>query len=145
MAESGGLFDMAMRRQRVALIVGLTLAACLFAAKHAAAEDGACGLEAGTWATSKEACQYARRPSVAAALFGDNALLEWQRGYYRYQGVTCTIFSGQQETGRCTIRIECSVGGVRTMGSTAIELHTRQEFRFGTGPNSRVYYHCDSP
>jgi hypothetical protein len=144
MAGSGGLSDMAMRRHHLGLIVGLTSAACLFVAKHAAAEEGACGLEAGIWATPKEACQYARWSNVAAALFGNNALLEWQRGYYRYQGVTCTIFSDQPETDRCTIRIECPVGGVHSIGSTTIELHTRQEFRFGTGPDSHIYYHCDS-
>ena len=126
------------------LIAGLTWVACLFGAKDAAAEDGACGLETGTWATTKEACQYARWPNVAVTLFGNNALLEWQHGYYRYQGATCGFFSPpQREAQRCMLELECSVGGTHSIGWATIEPHTSQEFRFGTGPDSRIYYHCD--
>jgi hypothetical protein len=132
---------MTERARGAILIVSLTWSACLFGVTHVAAEEGACGLAAGIWATPKQACQYAHRPNEAAALFGDTALLEWGRGTYRYQGVTCGIFSYQAQADQCTLHIECE----RAMGSATIELHTSEEFRFGTGPQAQLYYRCDIP
>jgi hypothetical protein len=146
--ETGRLIhaDVASKRWLyTTLIAGLTWSACLSLAGHAGAEEGACGLETGIWATPKNACRYARWPNVAAALFGNDALLEWQRGYYRYQGGTCGIRSAQRETQRCKLELECSVGGTQSMGWATIEPRTSLEFRFGTGPDSHIYYRCDIP
>jgi hypothetical protein len=33
------------------------------------------------------------KPSEAASLYGDRALLELHPGYYRYEGARCAIFA----------------------------------------------------
>ena len=37
--------------------------------------------------------QYVMKPSEAASLYGDRALLELHPGYYRYEGARCAIFA----------------------------------------------------
>ena len=59
----------------------------------AAAAGGPCELEAGMWASPVEACQDVMKPSEAASLYGDRALLELHPGYYRYEGARCAIFA----------------------------------------------------
>ncbi len=123
---------------------GFALAGCLLFPCSAAADVGACGLENGMWATPKEACQYAGRPDEAAKRFGEDALLEWRLGYYLFEGANCSVFSSKLVEKQCTLRVECSYQGLRTVAEWGIEVQTSQQFRFGTRPNSPIYYYCAS-
>lgn len=109
---------------------------------NAVAETGSCGLETGIWASPREACRYARQPAEAIKQFGEDALLEWRLGSYRFEGANCTIFSDKLATGRCTLSVECSYQENRSVGEWSIEVQNAQTFRFGTRPASPIYYHC---
>jgi hypothetical protein len=124
------------------LLAGLAWSISAFVTEHAAAESGPCGLETGIWAAPKDACLFADRPDEATKRFGDDALLDWRQGYYRFEGANCTVFSAKVAAKQCTLRVECSYRGTRSMGEWGIELQTAQQFRFGIRPDSPIYYHC---
>jgi hypothetical protein len=140
--KTGETFSRATAWTR-SMIVGLASAMCFFVVGSVAVADGgACGLVTGIWAAPKEACQYAGHPDLAAKQFGEDALLEWHRGYYRFQGATCTIFSDKLVAKQCTLRVECSYQKSYSMAEWTIEIETTQQVRFGAHPDSPMYYHC---
>ncbi len=137
---------MASLHRRAVRVAGLAslacLCLCLSLLAEARAETGACGLETGTWTTVARACAYAERPDEAARRFGENALLEWGRGFYRFQGAHCTIFADKLNDQRCTLRVECASQRARTMAEWDIEIETAHRLRFGTRADSPVYALC---
>ena len=135
---------MAVSRPNLILLAGLAWSMSVFVTEYAAAENGPCGLETGIWAAPKEACLFADRPDEATRRFGEDALLEWRPGHYRFEGANCTIFSDKLVAKQCTLRVECSYRGIYSMGEWGIEVQTAQQFRFGISPGSPIYYHCDA-
>lgn len=133
--------NLATPRQATRL-AGLVGAALLLAAGQAGAHIGACGLETGMWAAPQEACRLADRPDETVMRFGENALIDWELGYYRFQGAHCTVFSDRLDGKRCTLRAECAYAGNRAFGEWDIEVETASELRFGTRPSSPIYHHC---
>ena len=129
-------------RRGKTLAVGIACATSAWCLGPANADTNACGLETGTWASPVEACQFADRRDEAVKRFGEQALLEWYRGYYRFQGANCTIFSDELAGKRCTLRVECAYQRTRAMGEWDIEIETARRFRFGTRPDSPIYSHC---
>jgi hypothetical protein len=103
----------------------------------AAAETGACGIEAGIWGKSAAVCALADRPEEAEKQFGDGALLRWETGIWVYQGVTCGIFSSEVNGPICTLRVECG----RSMGTTRLELGTAREMNWGK-PGDPPWVYC---
>jgi hypothetical protein len=93
---------------------------------------------------SQGACEYASQPDKAIKQFGEDALLEWRLGYYRFQGANCTIFSDNQVAQQCTLRVEYSYQRKSYMGEWSTEIQTAQQFRFGSRPDSPIYFHCTS-
>jgi hypothetical protein len=122
----------------------LAAATCGFVAGYAAADQGSCGLEAGMWASPREACPYADRPEDATKRFGEDALLEWHSGFYRFEGANCSVFSARLAAKMCSLQVECSDGHSHYRGEFAIERLSAEQFRFGTRPDSPIYYHCAS-
>jgi len=135
---------MAAPRANLILLGGLAWSICFLVADYAAAENGPCGLETGMWAAPKEACLLANRPDEATKQFGEDALLEWRLGHYRFEGANCTIFSDKLAAKQCTLQVECSYKGIYSMAEWSIEVQTAQQFRFGVRPDSPIYYHCDA-
>ncbi len=133
---------MAAARANAMLSAGLAWTMCFFVVDYAVAEMGACGLETGIWAAPEEACHYADRPEEAAKRFGEDALLEWLLGHYRFEGANCSIFSDKLAGTLCTLRVECQYQGRRAIGEWGIEVQTAQQFRFGTRPDSPIYHRC---
>jgi hypothetical protein len=125
-----------------AILAILTGATCAWCLGPAAAATGACGLETGTWADRVEACQFADRQEEAVRRFGEDALLGWYSGYYRFQGAHCTIFSDKRTGKRCSLYIECDYEGTHAMGPLEIEIESAQRLRFGTQSTSTVYSRC---
>ena len=113
-------------------------------AAYAVADEGPCGLEAGMWASPQEACQYVERPDDATKRFGEDALLEWHSGFYRFQGANCSIFAATLAAKICTLDVECADGHKRYWGTFTIERQSAEQFRFGSRPDSAIYYHCAS-
>jgi hypothetical protein len=123
-------------------LTGVLWIICLLFAEPAAAADGPCGLETGTWASPADACQYALKPDEAIKRFGERVLIELHPGYYRYEGAQCTIFSNTLTSTRCKLTVECADGRVRTHGQFDIAIESARQFRFGTRPDSPIYDHC---
>ncbi|HML07714.1 MAG TPA: hypothetical protein VK430_06245 [Xanthobacteraceae bacterium] len=135
---------MAITLRKPLWAAGLGATVCGFAAAYAVADQGACGLEAGAWASPQQACHYAERPDDATKRFGEDALLEWHSGFYRFQGANCSIFSATLAAKICTLDVECSDGHKRSLGTFTIERQSAEQFRFGSSPDSAIYYHCAS-
>lgn len=121
--------------------------ACLLFIDRAIAGDGPCALETGIWAFPSDACQYARTPDEAARRFGQAALLELNRGYYRLEGAHCTFFSATLASKLCTLEVECASEKTRSHGQFDIMIESARQLRFGTRPDSPVYRQCagDAP
>jgi hypothetical protein len=126
------------------LAAGTAALACHCPISDAHADAGACGLETGIWAAVAAACANAGRPEEAVRRFGENALLEWGRGFYRFQGAHCTIFSDTLDQKRCTLRVECSYERSHTMAEWDIQIVNPRQLLFGTRPDSPTYSRCSA-
>jgi len=130
-----------MLRKRI-WMPALGAAMCSFAAACAVAGEGSCGLDTGMWASPQQACQYAGRPEEASRRFGEEALLEWHSGFYRFQGASCAIFAANLAAKICTLDVECSYGDKHYRGNFSIERQSATQFRFGARPDSPIYSYC---
>jgi hypothetical protein len=110
----------------------------LIIAPHtAAAETGACGLEAGMWGKSAAVCALADRPEEAERQFGDAALLRWETRIWIFQGVTCGISSSEVKGSVCTLHFECG----RAMGTTTLGFNSTREMNWGK-PGDPPWVYC---
>jgi hypothetical protein len=124
------------------LLSGLLFVSCLLSAGRAIAADGPCGLETGVWASPAEACRFSASPDEAAKRFGQTALLELNRGFYRLEGATCGIMSATLASQTCTLRIECTFERTRSLGQLDIVVSSARQLKLGTRPDSPVYQYC---
>ena len=125
-----------------ALLSSLAFASCLLFGAQAVAAEGPCGLEAGIWASPADACRFSTAPDEAAKRFGQTALLELNRGFYRLEGATCGIMSATLTSQTCTLSIECSFERTRSLGQFDIVVNSARQLKFGTRPDSPVYHYC---
>jgi hypothetical protein len=133
---------MPVRTTIVASLSDFVFVGCLLFAGAAVAADGPCGLEAGIWASPADACRFSGSPDEAAKRFGQTALLELNRGFYRLEGATCGIMSATLAGRTCTLQIECTFERTRSLGQLDIAVSSARQLKFGTGADSPIYQYC---
>ena len=118
------------------------LAAIIIGCNAAAAGNGPCGIDLGTWGDSKKRCEGMRNKHYGEQA-QDGYMVFRRGGQWEQWESFCTIRSPVQNGKECTYRLLCQVEGQASVETVTFRILDAERIAFvGAGKVGAPYYYC---